>query len=165
MEQVNFTEEYLKQLIEEEKIIVEPPKKSLKELGHYFRNGFELKSIDAKRFYSVFIRIHRDFRENFSIGLIYKPFERESFQLVRFNGNHGESLTGLLPYDIHRDFHIHKITAEAIENGLSEPDKSFVTKDYASYEQAICAFCKFVNIKEFEKFFENCSQVSLFDGV
>jgi len=54
------------------------------------------------------------------------------------------------------------MTADALEEGLTDPVKSFVTKEYASYEQAICSFCKFVNIKDFKKSFVNCQQDSLF---
>lgn len=162
MDESSYSDDFLKSLIKEEKIIIEPPKKEFKETGQHIRNSVELKSNDGERLYSVFIRKHKEYIENFSIGLIYKPIERESFQLIRFNGNHGESLSGLLSYNKHRDYHIHEMTSDALEEGITDPVKSFVTKEYASYEQAICSFCSYVNIRDFNKYFVNCQQDSLF---
>jgi len=158
-----FTDEYLNFLISEEKIISVAPKKEFKMENQNFRNSFELISSDGKRKYSVFLRKHNEFQENFSIGLRFFPFDSPSFQLVRFNGNHGEQLKDILNPNPHRDYHIHQMTNEDLDNGLDEPKNAFVTKEYASYEQAIIYFCKYCNIKDYLKYFTDVKQGLLFE--
>ena len=70
-----LTDEQINKLITEEKIITKPPKKDFSSENQHFRNEFELSSLDGKRKYTVFIRQHKEFRENFSIGLLYHSEE------------------------------------------------------------------------------------------
>ena len=66
-----LTDELILKFILEEKIITEPPKKDFKEEHQHLRNDFQLTSSDGVRRYSVFMRKHIKFMENFSIGLVF----------------------------------------------------------------------------------------------
>jgi hypothetical protein len=151
-------------LIGEEKIIIIPPKKEFKIENQHTRNDFELSSKDEKRKYSVFIRCHVEFKENFSIGLIYYPEDGGSIALLRCNGNHGEVVENILIPKPHFGYHLHKVTINEFENKKTDPKFSEETKEYASYEQALAFFCKYVNIKDAEIYFPGIKQINLFDS-
>ena len=131
--------------------------------GQHFRNDFGLVSADEERSYHAFIRKHNDYQENFSIGLVFLPTEHASIQLVRFNGNHGETVDNPLKPHPHRDFHIHKITPELIEEEINDPKEVSVTDKYASYEQAFRYFCEYVNIVNANEYFPGIGQTNLFE--
>jgi hypothetical protein len=162
MEIIEYNSEFIEMIINEKKIISVPPKKEMKTSGSHFRNYFELISEDGKRQYQVFIRQHKEFLENFTIGLILQLKDRESFQVIRFNGNHGEAVSSDMPLHPHRDYHIHVISAEDIELNKNEPTLSKTTDKYASFEQALCYFGKYINITDFSSYFKFCSQDTLF---
>jgi hypothetical protein len=82
--------------------------------------------------------------------------------LIRLNGDHGEVVEDILKPSPHFGYHIHKITPEVLERGLAEPKFSNETKEYASYEQAMSYFCKLVNIKDAETYFDFNNQLNLF---
>jgi hypothetical protein len=63
----------------------------------------------------------------------------------------------------HRDFHIHKITPELIEEEINDPNFAEVTDKYASFEQAFRYFCKYINIINAEKYFQELKQPNLFE--
>lgn len=86
-----LSDEIINRLITEEKIITEPPKRDFKVENQHLRNEFHLTSSDGQRQFSVFMRKHIEFIENFSIGLVYHS-EEGAINLFRCNGNHGESL-------------------------------------------------------------------------
>lgn len=158
-----LTEVEINNLIKEEKIITDPPKKDFKIEGQHKRNDFKLTSIDGKRKYSVFLRSHIKFLENFSIGLIYHLEDGTSYNLFRCNGNHGEVVVDVLKPVPHFGFHTHKLTSELIENNIYEPRYVEMTKEYASFEQALKYFVQYVNIKNALEYFPNISQLRLFD--
>jgi len=156
----NLDDNKIKELIREEKKIISPFKKELKLENQHYRGGFELESIDGLRKYSVFIRKHKVFFENFSIGLVYNSDEGK-IHLLRFNGNHGENIINRTNKLHHFTYHIHKMTAESINAGnLTDPDFVEITKEYASYEQAFDYFCKYINIIDYEKHFSKIGQFS-----
>jgi len=157
-----LTDEQINKLITEEKIITKPPKKDFSSENQHFRNEFQLSSLDGKRKYTVFIRQHKEFRENFSIGLLYH-LEEESINLFRCNGNHGEVVVDILNPSPHYGFHTHKITADLLENNINEPKKVEVTSEYASFEQALAYFCRYVNVKDCSDYFPNINQLKLFE--
>lgn len=157
-----FSDELINRLITEVKIITEPPKRDFKEENRHLRNDFHLTSSDGQRQYSVFMRKHTEFMENFSIGLIYHS-EEGSINLFRCNGNHGEIVVDILNPSPHYGYHTHKITAELLENNINEPKKVESTKEYASYEQALAYFCKQINIKDADKYFPNINQLDIFE--
>ena len=160
---MEYTVEKIEELITEEKEIISITRKEFKEVGQHLRNDFELVSFDKKRSFHVFLRKHIDYLENFSIGLVYLPVDRASIHLIRFNGNHGETVENVLMPHAHRDFHIHKITPELIEEEINDPKKVSITEKYASYEQAFRYFCKYTNIVNASKYFPEIDQPNLFE--
>jgi len=157
-----FSDEIINRLITEEKIITEPPKRDFKVESQHLRNEFHLTSSDGERQFSVFMRKHIEFMENFSIGLIYHS-EEGTINLFRCNGNHGEVVVDILNPIPHFGYHTHKITAELLENNINEPKKVESTKEYASFEQALAYFCKHTNIIDVDKYFPNINQLDIFE--
>lgn len=158
-----LTDELITKLITEEKIITESPKKDFKEENQHLRNDFQMTSSDSSSRYSVFIRKHIKFMENFSIGLMYHSEEGTSYNLFRCNGNHGEVVIDIQKPEPHFGYHTHKITTELLENNINDPKHSKLTKEYASFEQAMNYFCIYVNIKDADKYFPNINQTNLFE--
>ena len=158
-----LTDELISQLINEEKIITESPKREFKIENQHLRNDFQLISSDGIRGYSVFMRQHISFKENFTIGLVYHSEEGTSFNLFRCNGNHGQVVIDILNPSPHFGYHTHKITAELLENNINDPKQSELTKEYASFEQALIYFFKYVNIKDADKYFPKINQINIFE--
>lgn len=158
-----LTDELINKFITEEKIITEPPKRDFKEENQHLRNDFQLTSSDGLRKYSVFIRKHINFLENFSIGLVFHSEEGTSYNLFRCNGNHGEVVADILNPIPHFGYHTHIIIANLLENNINDPKQSELTNEYASYEQAINYFCRYVNIRNAERYFPNINQPNLFE--
>lgn len=157
-----FTDALIQQYIKEKKKIVEPLKAEMKLEHQHLRNDFKLTSIDGERHYSVFMRKHTKFQENFSIGLIFYSKESRSITLFRCNGNHGETIQDIKNPHPHFGYHTHTITSEDIENGIMEPKRVELIKDYASFEQAFRYFCNFVNIEHAIKYFPQFFKQNLF---
>jgi hypothetical protein len=63
-----LTDELIISLIAEEKTISSTPSKEDRPEHQHLRNDFELTSVNDNKRFSVFIRKHKDFKENFSIG-------------------------------------------------------------------------------------------------
>jgi len=158
-----LTDERINKLITEEKIITEPPRKEFKIENQHMRNDFQLTSSDGTRRFSVFMRQHMEFKENFSIGLIYYAEDGTSFNIFRCNGNHGEVVVDTLVPVPHRSYHTHKITAQLIENNINDPKHIEETSEYASIEQALKYFCTYTNIKDADKYFPNINQLDIFE--
>ena len=129
----------------------------------HFRKDFELTSIDGKRSFGVFIRRNKLFTENFSIGLLYFLPEGGSVQLIRMNGNHGQVVKNVIAPDPHYDFHVHRITVDQMDRGLSDPEYGEKTDTYASFEQAMQYFLNVVQIKDAESHFPPHDQMNLFE--
>ena len=143
-----YDDEYIKELLECSKEIVDPPPKEYKEDKGHKKKNFTLKSSDGKYFFRCFIRFNIMFNENFSIGLDYKPRnEKGTICLLRCNGSHGENK--LIPH--HSSFHIHKATAETINSGSKPESHIEITKAYASIEQAIQYFIEIINLNQEDK--------------
>jgi len=158
-----LTDELILKLIREEKVVTEPPQKEFRVENQHLRKDFQLTSSDGTRKYSVFMRLHITFRENFSIGLVYHSEEGTSINLFRCNGNHGEATIDILNSIPHFGYHTHKITSELIENNINDPKHSDLTKEYASFEQALNYFCQYVNITDSDNYFPNINQINMFE--
>lgn len=160
---MKFTEQLIQRLLNCPKEIVQPPVKPRHEKGHY-RIGFELQSVDKEFYFNAFGRYNSTFPENFSVGLIYFPKdERGSFEILRCNGMHGEHK--LFPH--HVNFHIHKITTEAIENNLKEDCNIEITDEYVTFDDALRFFVKYINLnpEDIQKYFPGKElQLNLFDN-
>jgi hypothetical protein len=139
-----YTEAQISELLICSKEIVEPPS-PLKEDRGNLKSNFTLRSLNGNFYFYGYIRQNTYFPENFSIGLDYKPNdERVKIPLLRCNGPHGEN-----QYFEHLfTCHIHKATAERINNGL-KPD-GFIegTLEYSTIEEAIQFFIKEINLKQ-----------------
>lgn len=138
-----YTDDFIKDLIGCEKNIVDPPSRDYKEERGHLKKNFTLQSIDGNFSFNAFIRFSVHFNENFSIGLDYNPREEKgTVCLVRCNGAHGESIK----YPHHSTFHIHKANALTVNSGLKPESNIEETKEYATLNDAIQYFVKFINI-------------------
>lgn len=155
------TEDDIEMLIGCEKIIKEAPKKAMKEEHRHHRNDMKLVSEDGLHHFDVFLRKSREFTEDFSVGLIYNSPDGKKITLVRFNGQHHQSDDPLNLFH-HFNFHIHKATILNIESGRYDKHPACTTDRYASFEEAVIAFCEIVNIKDFRTHFEFARMPPLF---
>jgi hypothetical protein len=158
----NYTDEEIQNFIRCPKHIMEPPLKDFKEERGHLRNNMKLESFDGKMRFTVFMRKNEHFRENFSIGIDFNPKDEPgTFCLMRFNGPHGEHVNDILEPNPHFGFHIHEARQEMIDAGYSPEKFAAITDTYASYEEALGAFIKKINIIDADKYFHP-EQISLF---
>ena len=137
------------------KRVVEPPRRENRADRGFLRNDFTLESTDSKRKFHVFIRINEKFPENFSIGLEYIPSDEPgSVVLLRYNGPHGEHIL----YPHHVCYHVHKATAAAIGAGLKPERQAEITKEYASYQEALACFLRQINMDAPDQYFPGVLQ-------
>ncbi len=159
MDSLQLTKQEIEQLISCPKKIVEPPKKEMQLVNGHWRKDFKLQSEDGEYDFTVFIRKNEDFEENFSVGFIYYPREiRGDIHLLRCNGPHGPHIL----FDHHNRFHIHKADPDNLASGAKAERTAYVTKNYASYQDALGYFLKKCNIKDSEKYFPDILQRELF---
>jgi hypothetical protein len=148
------------------KQVSEPPKREMTLFGADWRNGAKLIASDGTDgVFSIFMRKNEDFREDFSIGLMYCPQDDpETITLLRCNGRHGDFNANIDPDHPHFNFHIHRASEEAIDAG-GKPEKfASKTTEFASYEEALQYFVKAINLnsKDVEKHFPSSAQFPLF---
>ncbi len=159
MDDLLLSDQEIDYLIVCAKSIIEPPKKEMQLASGHWRNDMKLQSDDGKYDFSVFMRKDEDFEENFSIGLIYKPRDiRGEIHLLRCNGPHGPHVM----FDHHNRFHIHKAKQANLASGMRPERTAYITKEYASFQDALGYFIKKCNIIEAEKYFTGILQYELF---
>ena len=160
-----LTDALVDELISCEKEIYKAERTDFFQKGHHRRNNFELKAVEDGKQFSVFIRQHIMFEENFSIGLLYKS-ERTSAKilLTRFNGPHGH-IAVEIGNEEHNEFHIHKYSNDYALLGLKPEKHAYATKDYGTFKDAIIHFVKECNIKNASDYFPwlSIAQLTLFD--
>ena len=141
----------LEDLISCRKIIVSKPRREPKDAGSHLRNDMTLMAENGLYSFSVFMRISKEFPENFSIGLILlNAIEgAEKITLVRYNGIHG----GHIEFPHHIVPHIHRITADRIADGIYSEGHAETTDTYSTFQDALSAFCRRCNIVDAEKIF------------
>lgn len=153
-----FTDQELGHLISCSKEIVEAPRREMRQDGKMKRNEMTLKSSTSKDEFRVFLRQSDDFPENFSIGLVYIPGEEPGeFILLRYNGQHG----GTKVHPHHALFHSHRMSAEDLSNGIKEP-KVIEPAKYASFAEALRAFCQNIGLSNADSYFPGLNQGRLF---
>ena len=158
---LSFTEQDLADLIACPKEVVEPPRREMKLEGKMKRNEMTLRSKDGKHEFRVFMRQNEEFQENFSIGLVYIPREDPGeFVLIRCNGQHGGTRT----HSHHAVYHIHRVHAEDLNAGVKEPRIIEQVEDYASFAEALRAFCHRISLDEGDRYFPGLIQRLLFPG-
>ena len=159
MDDLQLSDQEIEKLISCPKRIIEPPKKEMQLGNGHWRNDMKLQSEDGEYDFSVFIRKNEDFEENFSIGLIYNPRDiRGEIPLLRCNGPHGPHVL----FDHHDRFHIHKADQKNLDSGMRAERTAYITKEYASYQDALGYFIKKCNIVGAEKYFVGILQRDLF---
>ena len=159
---MKYEQKYIDSLFTCEKEIVEPPSKDYKESRGHMKMNFTMSSLDGTLSFRAFIRFNIKFPENFSIGLDYNPREEKgTICLLRCNGTHGENQQ--IPH--HQSFHIHKANSDTINAGAKPESNIEIVNDYASLEQAIHYFIKYINLKQEDQnnYFPE-KQIGLFDN-
>ena len=144
-----YSDDFIEELINCPKIIVESPKevKDGTRVG-FTKRVFTLVSVDGIHNFNGFITQNLTFQENFSIGLAYNPKEEKGkIVLLRCNGQHGG--TKVFPH--HAFCHIHKATAERINNNLKPEGKIDITEEYSTIETAIQFFVKRIGLTPNDK--------------
>ena len=159
MDDLLLSDHEIEKLIVCPKRIIEPPKKEMQLGNGHWRNDMKLQSDDGEYDFSVFMRKNEDFEENFSVGLTYKPRDiRGEIALLRCNGPHGPHVL----FDHHDRFHIHKADQENLASGIRAEKTAYITKEYASFQDALGYFIKKCNILDSEKYFVGVLQRELF---
>ncbi len=159
MDDLLLSDPEIEKLIVCPKRIIEPPKKEMQLVNGHWRKDMKLQSVDEECDFSVFMRKNEDFEENFSIGLIYKPRDiKGEIPLLRCNGPHGPHVL----FDHHDRFHIHKADQENLASGIRAERTAYITREYASFQDALGYFIKKCNIIEAGKYFFGVLQRELF---
>ncbi|MCX5873214.1 MAG: hypothetical protein NTY51_08285 [Deltaproteobacteria bacterium] len=157
-----YSQEEIDRLISCPKVITEPPRKEMKPERGSQRNNMLLRSTDGVTEFSVFMRVNDDFRENFSIGLIYHPRdERGALHLLRCNGPHGDFIGSYRHSVSHFRYHFHRAKAENIVLGLRPEFGGEVTEGYGCYKDALSFFLREINLINAGEYFPELSQPGL----
>lgn len=156
-----YTQAELEDLITCRKEITEPPRRELRLEGSQRRNDMRLRAQNSDREFRVFIRVHEEFGENFSIGLVYQPKDGGGeFVLLRCNGPHGEYNANFDPQHPHAEFHVHRATEEAIRAGMRPEKRADPTRQFASYREALSYFLREVNVADAATYFADERQTA-----
>ena len=143
-----FTSLSIDELISCEKQIIEAPARDFNEENRHRRRDMRLQDMGAeKRIFSVFIRQSLEFAEDFSLGLVYLSQDGKRMTMIRYNGQHDQSND---PYDLaksHFQYHIHKATAENLNNGRYAKHPAIATRDYASFGEATTEFLQTIGLR------------------
>ena len=158
---MNFSQADLDELIVCSKRVTDPPRRELKVESGYERNDFRLESLDGVHQFQAFFRRNERFPENFSLGLDYLPVDGVRFPLVRVNGPHGDFNRSFDPSHPHSDTHVHRMSAEDLAAGIMKPRLATVSREYASFEQAIPYFLNLVKVMDAGLHFERYLQLEL----
>jgi len=157
-----FSQEELDNLISCPKVITDAPRRQMRLERRHKRNDMRLRSADGDLEFTVFMRINEDFQENFSIGLIHVPREeRGSLCLFRCNGPHGDFLGGSGPPGSHFQYHVHRAKVGNLEAGLRAEHGATLSREYASYRDALTFFLREINVINAFDFFPELSQPML----
>lgn len=141
------------------KKIIESSSKEFSEEYQHFRRDFKLQAIDGNYKFRMFIRKHKEFQENFSIGLVLLPSTYKGIPLIRCNGPHDVTEDILKPSP-HYNYHIHMIKKDDIERDIRKLSFAEITDKYNSYEEALDYFIKRTSIINANEYFN--FQKSLF---
>lgn len=159
-----YTDDFINELINCPKRIIDSPKETKESRNAGFiKTSFSFQSIDDNFRFTGFITQNLTFSENFSVGLAYNPKEeRGVIILVRCNGQHG----GTKANPHHAYTHVHKATAERINNNLKAEGEIEATSEYSTIDTAIQYFIKLINLipEDRQKYFPPPSaQLDMFD--
>jgi hypothetical protein len=158
---VDWSDAEIDQLLRCRKSIQDAPRRDMKEENRHRRNDMKLRGPEGEQF-EVFIRQSLEFPEDFSIGLVFFAPEGKRVTLVRFNGQHEQALDPFQAGVPHFNFHVHKATPDNLNMGRYEKHPADTTQDYASLDEAIVVFCKYVCIQGWERHFPDTRVIPLF---
>ena len=159
MDNLDITSQEIEKLIRCPKIIIDSPRKQMQLANGHWRNDMKLQSNDGEHDFSVFMRKNEDFEENFSVGLIYYPRDiRGDVHLLRCNGPHGPHVL----FNHHDRFHVHEADPKNLSAGMRAERTAYITKEYATYQDALGYFLKRCNIMNAEQHFPGILQRELF---
>ena len=157
-----YTQSELDDLITCPKEIIEPPRRELRLEGNQRRNDMRLRAQDGDREFRVFMRMHNEFNENFSIGLVHAPRDGSGeVVLLCCNGPHGEYNANFDPQHPHAEFHVHRASEEAIRAGFRPEKRADRTEHFASFREALSYFLREVNIVNAAMYFPDERQTRL----
>ena len=130
------------------------------------RCDLELESVsDPKQRFAVFVRQNLEFVENFSVGLMFHSDHPrlKTFQLIRYNGPHGESSFDDDGHYSHP--HIHYMREVELSRGHSRPEPRLreLTNRFATFEQALICFFTDTSVEDYLHYFPNLAQGKMLD--
>lgn len=138
-----YTEDFLEELITCPKIVTDAPSEMKQARSGFLKRSFTLVSLDGQYSFNGFITQNLTFQENFSVGLAFNPKgEKGTIVLLRCNGAHG----GTKQFPHHASCHIHKCSADGVNDGNKSEDNIEVTKAYATIDEAIQYYVKRIGI-------------------
>ncbi len=158
----DYTEDGIKRLIDCSKAIKDTPKRDMKEENRHRRNDMVVINSEGDEF-DVFIRQSLDFAEDFSVGLVYRSKDGKRITLVRYNGQHEQSDKPFSD-NPHFSYHIHRATADNLNNGRFEKHPASITETYGSFDEAIREFMKAICINDWQKYFPCAVDLPLFQN-
>lgn len=162
-----LTDQQIQDLLDIPKTIGEKtPGKGYKEENNQRRCDLKLETAsDDGAIFTVFIRNHNIFIENFTMGLRYQTNSKavKTITLVRYNGAHGESSRH--PDGHYALPHIHRISEQELASGSSDPQERYreITDRYGSYEQALRIFFEDIGVTNYAEYFPEALQPRLID--
>jgi hypothetical protein len=158
----------IKEIIECKKTLIRKRPPKLKLVNRDNRANLELLCDSEGLSLEMYIRKHRSFIENFSIGLILKtphPFNDIPIVIYRHQGPGYQSISKTTE-DIHNNYHIHYYSEE---DCLYHRGKAHYKCEgnFSSYEEALISFLQACNIIDPNDIFkaerERLSQVNIDD--
>ena len=159
----DYTDDEIKALIRCGKKVIAPPRESMRQKENTLRNEMTVQSIEDDGCFHIFMRKHVDYDENFSIGLEFLPGDgRQRVRLIRFNGPHEPPTSWESPSQSwHDGCHVHTANATNISAGFRADRTGVKTDLYRSYEEALGAFFREINLVDFREHFPTLGQRTL----
>ncbi len=145
-----YTQKELEALITVPKIISKKPKKEWQEDRGHLKNEMIVRNKDKDLLFTVFMRKNIKFIENFSIGLIFHPYDgKKEIHLLRCNGPHGDFNRTQSTHP-HFHCHVHIIDAIRLNEERNPLGNAEIVSHYRTYEQAFPYFCKRIHLLNWE---------------
>ena len=156
---MDIDREKLAQLITCVKTIQAKPRKQFLEANGCRRNDFTAVS-DSDDKFRIFMRQNLFLSEDFSIGLMWAcpQLPDKDIILCRFNGAHG----GNRKLPLHFVTHIHLLNLDTVVDGRFKENDVHATDQYATFDEAIYAFCEYCHIRDAIQYFPNAYSKPLF---
>ena len=161
-DRVTITDEVIQDLIRLPKMIESKiPTKGYKDENGHRRCTLNLQA--AHKTFTVFIRQHERFIENFSMGLRYQTGDKMlgTITLIRYNGPHGEASRYADGH--YAKPHIHRVTAVEVSSGSTQPQERVreITDRYATFDQALLVFFEDVAASNYHEYFPDLREPRL----